>query len=193
MGLVTKGAIGGIVGALVGGSPNCLVVATTMLTSLVIVEVNKATNVAHPYVIRALKKEAGTTCYAICSFLDNRRRPMQCGSVPILLRIADSGLNRAVEVLGLLAKCKEGREEMERFNGSVRILVRVLRNESSRGIQYALLTLNPLCLYSEEICGVASREGVLEICMRLLDDENEKIRITTSNSIQVLIGNHLMR
>ena len=82
---------------------------------------------------------------------------------------------------------------MERFNGCVRILARVLRNGSSRGIRYALLTLNPLCLYSEEICGEARKEGVLEICMGLLDDENEKIRRSTSNLIEVLIGNHLMR
>ena len=29
--------------------------------------------------------------------------------------------------------------------------------------------------------------------MGLLDDENEKIRRSTSNLIEVLIGNHLMR
>ncbi|KAL5562381.1 hypothetical protein UlMin_032128 [Ulmus minor] len=174
-----------------------------MLTSLAVVEVNKATIGAYPYAIGALvsllkdgkgqeKKEAAKTLYAICSFPDNQRRAVQCGAVPILLRIADSGLDKAVEVMGLLAKCREGRQEMERFNGCVRILVRVLRNGSSRGIQHALLTLNPLCLYSEEKCGEARREGVWEICMGLLDDENEKIRRNTSNLIQVLIGNHLM-
>ncbi|KAL5549156.1 hypothetical protein UlMin_004387 [Ulmus minor] len=164
-----------------------------MLTSLAVVEVNKVTIGAYPYAIGALvsllkdgkgqeKKEAVTAIYAICSFPDNQRRAVQCGAVPILLRIADSGFDKAVEVMVLL-----------RFNGCVRILVRVLRNGSSRGIQYALLTLNPLCLYSEEICGEARREGVLEICMRLLDDENEKIRRSISNLIKVLIGNHLMR
>ncbi|KAL5579202.1 hypothetical protein UlMin_011644 [Ulmus minor] len=193
VGLVAEGAIGGIVAALVGGSPNCRAVAATVLTSLAVMEVNKATIGAYPYAIGALvsllkdgkgreKKEAATALYAICSFPDNRRRAVQCGAVPILLRIADSGS------IGL-----EGREEMERFNGCVRILVRILRNGSSRGIQYALLTLNPLCLYSKEICGEARREGVLEICMGLLDDENEKIRRNTSNLIQVLIGNHLTR
>ncbi|KAL5574598.1 hypothetical protein UlMin_016297 [Ulmus minor] len=136
-----------------------------MLTSLAVVDVNKATIGAYPYAIGALK-EATTALYAIFSFPDNRRRAMQCG---------------------------QGKEEMERFNGCVRILVRVLRNGSSRGIRYALLTLNPLCLYSEEIYGEARKEGVLEICMGLLDDENEKIRISTSNLIEVLIGNHLMR
>ncbi|PON46515.1 Beta-catenin [Trema orientale] len=204
VGLVAEGAIGRIVAALLGGSPNCRALAATMLTSLAVVEVNKATIGAYPYAIGALvsllmdgkgreKKEAATALYAICSFPDNRRRAVQCGAVPILMRIADSGLDRAVEVLGLLAKCKEGREEMERFNGCVRILVRVLRNGSSRGIQYALLTLSSLCCYSKQICLEARKEGVLEICMGLLDDDNEKIRRNAANLIQVLRGNYSMR
>ncbi|KAL5549979.1 hypothetical protein UlMin_000155 [Ulmus minor] len=157
-----------------------------MLTILAVVEVNKATIGALVLLLKdgkgQEKKEAATVLYAICLFRDNRRRAVQYGAVPIFLIIADSGLDRAVEVLGLL-----------RFNRCVRILVRVLRNGSSRGIQYALLTFNPLCLYSEEMCGEARREGVLEICMGFLDDENEKIRRSTSNLIEVLIGNHLMR
>ena len=54
MGLVAEGAIRGIVAALVGGSPNCRAVAATMLTRLVVVEVNKATIGAYPYAIGAL-------------------------------------------------------------------------------------------------------------------------------------------
>ena len=88
------------------------------------------------------KKEAATVLYAICSFPDNRRRAVECGVVPILIRIADSGLEKAVEVLGLLAKCKEGREEVEKFSGCVKTLVRVLMNGSSLGVQYALMILN---------------------------------------------------
>ncbi|XP_015886724.3 U-box domain-containing protein 8 [Ziziphus jujuba] len=204
VGLVAEGAIGRIIGALQGGSSNCRALAATMLTSLAVVEVNKATIGAYPYAIRTLvsllsdgkgreKKEAATALYAICSFPDNRRRAVQCGAVPILMRIADSGLERAVEVLGLLAKCKEGREEMERFEGCVRILVRILKNGSSRGIQYALLTLNSLCCFSEEMCGEARKEGILEICMGLLDDDYEKIWRNASNLIQVLSGNHSSR
>ncbi|EXC29545.1 U-box domain-containing protein 8 [Morus notabilis] len=202
VGLVAEGAIGRIVGALLGGAPsNCRAVAATVLTSLAVVEVNKATIGAYPYAIEALvsllrdgkgreRKEAATALYAICSFPDNRRRAVQSGAVPILMRISDSGLERAVEVLGLLAKCKEGREEMERFNGCVRILVRVLKNGSSRGIQYSLLTLNSLCCFSDEIFHEARKEGVLDICMGLLDDDNEKIRRNASNLIQVLGRNH---
>lgn len=204
VGLVAEGAIGRIVGALLGGSPNCRAVAATVLTSLAVVEVNKATIGAYPYAIGALvsllrdgkgreRKEAATALYAICSFPDNRRRAVQSGAVPILMRIADSGLDRAVEVLGLLAKCKEGKEEMERFSGCARILVRVLKNGSARGVQHSLLTLNSLCCCSDEICQEARKEGVLEICLGLLDDDNEKIRRNASNLIQVLGGNNSTR
>ncbi|KAJ9690181.1 hypothetical protein PVL29_012705 [Vitis rotundifolia] len=201
VGLVAEGAIGRIVAALHGRSPDCRAVAATMLTSLAVVEVNRATIGTYPYAIRALvsllrdgkgreKKEAATALYAICSFPDNRRRAVECGAVPILIRIADSGLERAVEVLGLLAKCKEGREEMEKFNGCVKILVRVLRNGSSRGVQYALMTLNSLCSNGDGMCLETLKEGVLEICMGLVEDDNEKVRRNASSLVQTLQGKH---
>ncbi|KAL6282170.1 hypothetical protein ACE6H2_013099 [Prunus campanulata] len=204
VGLVAEGAIARIVTVLQGGSPNSRAVAATMLTSLAVVEVNKATIGAYPYAIRALvsllrdgksreKKEAATALYTICLFPDNRRRAVECGAVSILIRIAESGLERAVEVLGLLAKCREGREEMERFNGCVGILVRVLENGSSRGVQYALLTLNSLCSFSEPMCVEARNEGALAICVGLVEDDNERIRKNASNLVQVLSGNHSMR
>ncbi|XP_050369507.1 U-box domain-containing protein 8 [Argentina anserina] len=201
VGLVAEGAIARVVAVLQTGSPNSRAVAATMLTSLAVVEVNKATIGTYPYAIRALvsllrdgkgreKKEAATALYAICSFPDNRRRAVECGAVSILIRIADSGLERAVEVLGLLAKCKDGREEMQRFSGCVRILVRVLENGSSRGVQYALLTLSSLCHFSQTMRTEARMEGALAICMRLVEDDNEKIRKNASYLIQVLDGNH---
>ncbi|GFS29475.1 cysteine-rich RLK (RECEPTOR-like protein kinase) 34 [Actinidia rufa] len=131
-------------------------VAATILTSLAVVEVNKATIGSYPHAIRALvslfrvrntreQKEAAMAIFALCSFLDNRRRIVNCGSVPILIRIANSGLERADEVLGLLAKCKEGREEMVKiFHDCVQVLVHVLRNRSSRGVQYALMIMRRL-------------------------------------------------
>ncbi|XP_068324862.1 U-box domain-containing protein 8-like [Pyrus communis] len=203
VGLVAEGAIARIVEVLQGGSPNSRAVAATMLTSLAVVEVNKATIGAYPYAIRALvsllrdgksreQKEAATALYTICLFPDNRRRAVECGAVSFLIRIAESGLERAVEVLGLLAKCKEGREEMERFNGCVGILVRVLENGSSRGVQYALLTLNSLCSYSKRMRVDAKNEGALAICVSLVEDDNERIRKNASNFVQVLSGNHSM-
>lgn len=197
VGLVAEGAIGRIIDALRGGSMDCRAVAATMLTSLAVVEVNKATIGAYPSAIRALvsllvegkgreRKEAATALYALCSFPDNRRRAVECGAVPILIRIADLGLERAIEVLGLLAKCKEGREEMAKFNGFVSIFVRVLKYGSSRCVQHALLTLNLVCCYSEEICLEARNVGVLEICLGFMDDGNEKIRKNASTLIQAL-------
>ncbi|KAM4102014.1 hypothetical protein ACB094_05G190700 [Castanea mollissima] len=205
VGLVAEGAIGRVVESLQTGSADSRAVAATILTSLAVVEVNKATIGEFPYAISALvsllregkvreKKEAATALYALCSYPDNRRRAAQCGAVPILVGIADSGIERAIEVLGLLGKSKEGREEMERVNGLVRVLVRVLKNGSSRGVEYALLTLSSLCCYSEEMCVEARREGVLEICMGLVEDENEneneKIKRKASSLVEVLRGNH---
>ncbi|KAJ7968422.1 RING-type E3 ubiquitin transferase [Quillaja saponaria] len=202
VGLVAEGAIGRVVAALRGDFPDCRAVAATLLTSLAVVEVNKATIGVYPYAIRALvsllrdgkgreKKEAATALYAICSFPDNRRRAVERGAVPILLRIADSGLERAVEVLGILAKCNDGREQMERFPGCIQILVRVLKNGTSRGVQYALLTLSSLCCNSEDMCLEATKEGVFEICTGLLEDDNEKVRRNASILIQILTGNNL--
>ncbi|XP_041027743.1 U-box domain-containing protein 8 [Juglans microcarpa x Juglans regia] len=204
VGLVAEGAISRIVAALQTGSADSRALAATIITSLAVVEVNKATIGAYPYAIRALvlllrdgkgrgKKEAATALYALCSFPDNRRRAVQCGSVPILIRIADSGLERAVEVLGLLAKSKEGREAMERFNGCVMVLVRVVKNGNSRGIEYALLTLNSLCCHSEEMCAEARSEGVLDLCMGFVEGDNEKIRRNASSLVRVLSGGHSMR
>ncbi|KAL4591198.1 hypothetical protein LXL04_004151 [Taraxacum kok-saghyz] len=88
-----------------------------------VVEVYKATIGAYPFAIRGLvtllkegggheRRETATALYALCSFPDNRRRAVECGAVEISLISLSSGLERAVEVLGLLAKCKRGRDEM---------------------------------------------------------------------------------
>ncbi|OIV91619.1 hypothetical protein TanjilG_09031 [Lupinus angustifolius] len=200
VGLVAEGVVRRVVAVLIGGSSDCRAVAATLVTSLAVVEVNKATIGAYTHAIGALvsivrsgkgreKKEAATALYALCSFPDNRRRAVDCGAVPVLLQSADSGLERAVEVIGLLAKCKEGREQIEKFDGCVRILVRVLRNGSSKGIQYALLSLNSLCCNSDGIVEEAIEEGVLEICVGLLEVDNDKIRRNASILIQALRSN----
>ncbi|CAM8915267.1 unnamed protein product [Rhodiola kirilowii] len=199
VGLVAEGAIGRVVGALRGGSSDGRAVAATMLTSLAVVEVNKATIGAYPYAIGGLvsllcegslreKKEAATALYALCSYPDNRKRVVECGAVRILLTIADLGLERAVEVLGLLAKCREGREEMIKFDGCVDILIRVLKMGSPRGVQYALLTLHSLCCCSERVCGDLKEQGIIDYCYGLVDDENEKIRRNADALIQLLQG-----
>ena len=58
-------------------------------------------------------------------------------------------------------------------------------------MQYALLTVNLLCSYSERMCVVAVREGVFEICVGLLEDDNEKVRRHANSLIKVLQGKRL--
>ncbi|KAG5246839.1 U-box domain-containing protein [Salix suchowensis] len=165
VGLVAEGVIG-----------RFRAIGCTMLTSLAVVEVNKATIGAYPNAVKTLilvlyngkgreVREAATALYAICSFVDNRKRAVECGAVPILMRIGGMGLERAVEVLSLLVKCKEGREEMRKVNGCLEVFVKVIRNGSERGVQCALLTLNCLCCFAEEMCVEAKKDGVLEICV----------------------------
>ncbi|TKY59368.1 U-box domain-containing protein 8 [Spatholobus suberectus] len=204
VGLVAEGVVARVVAVLLlrGASPDSRAVAATIVTSLAVVEVNKATIGAFPAAIAALvailgdgkgreRKEAATALYALCSYPDNRRRAVDCGAVPILLRNVEIGLERGVEVIGVLAKCKEGREHMEGYDGCVRILARVLRNGSSRGIQYALLALTSLCFYSPQMVLVALEDGVLEASLGFVEDDNEKVRRNACNLIRVLRGNNV--
>ncbi|QCD76662.1 STIP1 homology and U-box containing protein 1 [Vigna unguiculata] len=206
VGLVAEGVLSRIV-ALLSAPSDCravaatlltsLAVAATLLTSLAVLHVNKATIGAFPRAIHALvsliregrpreSKEAATALFALCSFPNNRSRAVECGAVPALLRSADSGLERSVEVIGVLAKCKEGREQMVRFGECVKILARVLRNGSSSGVQYALMALYSLCYHSEESVLESLKNGVLEICEGLLQDDNAKVKMNSSCLIQLL-------
>lgn len=203
VGLVAEGAIDRVVKVLRLGKPDCRATAATVITSLAVVEVNKATIGAYPDAISSLvwlliegqgreKKEAATALYALSSFADNRRRAVDCGAVRILMELLDSGLERAMEVLGLLVKCREGREEMVKVGGCVKMLVKLLSCGSCRGVQCALFTLNVLCNYYEEFCLQVMKEDVLEICVGLMEDENEKIRGASTSLIQTLRQNGAM-
>ncbi|CAI9783882.1 unnamed protein product [Fraxinus pennsylvanica] len=198
VGLVAEGVIGKVISALRCGDGDSRAVAATVLTSLAVVEVNKVTIGSYPDAIPGLlallcagnsreRKEAATALFTLCSFPDNRVRAVQNNAVPILIQNANSGLERAVEVLGLLAKCRLAREEIMRFDRFLDILIEVLRNGSSRGVQYALLTLSSLCSYSEKMCLEALKLGVIEICVGLLKDDNEKVRRNAKTLIQNLV------
>ncbi|PHT29945.1 U-box domain-containing protein 8 [Capsicum baccatum] len=202
VGLVAEGVVGKVVATLRRGTGDSRAVAATVLTSLAVVEVNKATIGAYPDAILGLisllwggngreRKEAATALYTLSSFPDNRVRAVENRAVPILIQNANSGLGRAVEVLGLLAKCKEGRQEMIKFGGLLEILIKFLKNGSSRAVQYALLTISLLCNYSERMRVLVVREGVFEICVGLLEDDNEKVRRNANSLIQVLQGKRL--
>ncbi|KAG9454352.1 hypothetical protein H6P81_007256 [Aristolochia fimbriata] len=197
VGLVAEGAISGVLAALRTGTDSCRALAATTLTSLAVVEVNKGTIGDHPFAIAALvellkdgrgrgQREAATAIYTLCSFPENQRRVVRSGGVPILVQLAGSGVERAVEVLGLLAKCKEGRQEMEKFNGFLQTLVGILKGGSSRSISHALATLGLVSANSERMCLEAIKEGVLEVSFGLVKDENEKIRRNATTLIHVL-------
>jgi len=79
---------------------------------------------------------------------------------------------------------------MEGYNGCVQILARVLRNGSSRGVQYALFALTSLCLYSQRMVLLAQEEGVLEASIVFVEDDNEKVRRNACNLIRALRGNN---
>lgn len=199
VGLVAEGAVGKLVSAVSRGSGDSRALAATVLTSLAVVEVNKATIGAYRNAIPDLigllragnareRKEAATALFTLCSFKDNRVRAVKNLAVPILIQNLSSGLERAAEVLGLLAKCVEGREEMLNHDGFLEILIFILRNGSSRGVQYGLLTINMLCSYSERMRMEAIKGGVFEICLGLFEDDNEKVRRNANSLIQVLQG-----
>ncbi|KAL6546696.1 hypothetical protein OROMI_022417 [Orobanche minor] len=199
VGLVAEGVVGRVVYALRWGGGDSRAVAATVLTSLAVLEVNNVTIGSHPDAIPGLvsllqrgnlrdRKEAATALFTLCSFPDNRVRAARCRAVPILIQNANSGLERAVEVLGLLAKCKLARDEMVKFVGLLGILIGIVRNGSSRGVQYSLLTLSSLCCCSERIRLEALREGLPETCVGLLEDDNEKVRRNAKTLIQVLQG-----
>lgn len=206
VGLVAEGVIGHVIAVLRGpgtAHDGSRAVGATILTSLSVVEVNKATIGAYPFAILSLislinsgdsreKKEAATALFTLCSYPENRKRSIEFGGIRVLINAANLGLERAIEVLGLLAKCKEGRIEMAKFGNFVSILVTYLKNGSPRGVQYALLTLTSLSAYSESLCVEILREGVFEYCIGLLEDENEKIRRNASNLVQILRGKRLM-
>ncbi|XP_068667561.1 U-box domain-containing protein 8-like [Aristolochia californica] len=197
VGLVAEGAISGVVAALRTGTDSCRALAATTLTSLAVVEVNKGTIGDHPFAIAALvellkdgkgrgQREAATAIYTLCSFPENQRRVVRSGGVPILVQLAGSGVERAVEVLGLLGKCKEGRQEMENFNGFAQTLVGILKGGSSRSVSHALATLGLVCANSKRICLEVVKEGVWEVSFGLVKDENVKIRRNATTLIHVL-------
>ncbi|KAG6488537.1 U-box domain-containing protein 8-like [Zingiber officinale] len=184
LGLLAEGALDPVVSALRGDPAAAL--AATLLTSLSIIDVNKATIGAHPASIPRLaallsdgderqRREAATALYELCKFAENRRRAVRAGAVAPLVRFAGEGSERAVRVLGLLAKCREGKDEMRKKAGFVRVLADVVRTGSPRGVEHALVVLNLVCSDSQEMAFEAIKVGVLDLCSVLTTDMNQKI------------------
>ncbi|PKA63690.1 U-box domain-containing protein 8 [Apostasia shenzhenica] len=185
VGLVVDGALVPLMRAICGGGPNAAL-AVTILTSLAVVEVNKCTIGAHPSVIPALavllhkgkereRREAATALYELCKFPENRRRAVRAGVVPALVRFAGDGSERAIEVMGLIAKCREGREALGKVDDFVKVLAGVLREGTARGVEHSLLVLNLVCCDSGMMKCEVKSEGVEEVCFLMVEKDKGKI------------------
>ncbi|PAN33544.1 hypothetical protein PAHAL_6G028400 [Panicum hallii] len=185
VGLVADGAVDALSAAVRrGGAVAAL--AATALTSLATVDVNKCSIGAHPSVIPELvgllrrgdpreRREAATALYELCKLPENRRRAVREGAAPALADFAAVGSARAVEVLGLLAKCREGRQELCKIPGIVSVLSGVAGSGTSRAIEQAVLVLNWICSESNELALEAIKLGAFQLCETLVNDDNCKI------------------
>ncbi|XP_062196300.1 U-box domain-containing protein 8-like [Phragmites australis] len=185
VGLVVDGAVDALSAAVSRGDA-AAALAATALTSLATVDVNKCTIGAHASAIPALagllrrggareRREAATALYELCKLPENRRRTLRAGAAPALADFAADGSARAVEVLGLLAKCREGRQELCRIPGIVSVLSGVASSGNARAIEQALLVLNWICSESNELTLQAIKLGAFQLCEALVNDDNCKI------------------
>uniref|UniRef100_A0ACD5WVX1 Uncharacterized protein n=1 Tax=Avena sativa TaxID=4498 RepID=A0ACD5WVX1_AVESA len=185
VGLVADGAVDALCAAVSGGGP-AAAHAATALTSLATVGVNKCTIGAYPSAIPALarllrrggareRREAATTLYELCKLPENRRRTVRVGATPALVELAAAGSARAVEVLGLLAKNREGRQDMSRIPDIVSVLCSVAGSGNARAIDQALVVLNWICSESNELAMEAIKLGAFQLCEALVNDDNCKI------------------
>ncbi|XP_074578950.1 U-box domain-containing protein 8-like [Curcuma longa] len=185
LGLVAEGAIDPVVAALVSSSSASL--AATLLTSLAVVEVNKATIGAHPLAIPRLaallrdggareRRESATALYELCKFADNRRRTSIAGTVPPLLLLAREGSERAVRLLSLLSRCREGKDEMINTAGFAAAMTEAIRTGTVFTIEHALSVLNLVSSESKAVALEAIKEGILDLCSAFSCDLNQKTR-----------------
>ncbi|KAK3120985.1 hypothetical protein QOZ80_8BG0644370 [Eleusine coracana subsp. coracana] len=184
VGLVADGAVDALCAAVAGGSAP----AATALTSLATVDVNKCTIGAHPAAIPALvallrrrggadrqRREAATALFELCKLPENRRRAVRAGAAAPLADFAADGSARAVEVLGLLVKCREGRHELCRVPEIVSVLAGAAGSGNARAIEQALFVLKWICAESSELAVEAIKLGAFQLCEALVNDDNCRI------------------
>ncbi|KAJ3708450.1 hypothetical protein LUZ61_012155 [Rhynchospora tenuis] len=200
VGLVADGTVDALAVVLSqgGSTPSAAAVAATVLTSLAMVDVNKCTIGAHPSVFPALSwllskgadrqcmREAATALYELCKFPANRRRAVRAGLVPALVKFGMAGSERAIEVLGQLAKNQEGKAEMRKAESLVRWLVSVARTGSARGTDNALLVLNLVCSDCEDMSMEAVKEGALDVSLSLIESDEGKIAKNAASLVRTL-------
>jgi hypothetical protein len=186
VGLVADGAVDALCAAVSRCGAATAALAATALTSLATVDVNKCSIGAHPSAISALvgllrcggaqeRREAATALFELCKLPENRLRAVRAGAAPALADFAADGSARAVEVLGLLVKCREGRHELCRIPGIVSVLSGVASSGNARAIGQALFVLKWICSDSSELAVEAIKLGAFQLCEALVNDENSKI------------------
>ncbi|KQJ95012.1 U-box domain-containing protein 8 [Brachypodium distachyon] len=186
VGLVADGAVDALAAAVSGGGV-AAAHAATALTSLATVGVNKCTIAAHPTAIPALaaalrrggapreRREAATALYELCKLPENRRRAVRAGAAPPLVELAAAGSARAVEVLGLLAKSRECRQELSRIPDMVPVLCAFAGSGNARAVDQGLVVLNWICSESNRLAKEAIKLGAFQLCEALVKDDNCKI------------------
>lgn len=78
-------------------------------------------------------------------------------------------------MLGLLARCREGRQELCRVPGVVSVLTGAAGSGNARAIEQALLVLNWICSESNELALEAIKLQAFDLCEALVNDDNCKI------------------
>ncbi|KAJ7297748.1 hypothetical protein O6H91_Y038900 [Diphasiastrum complanatum] len=183
VGLVAEGAVDAVVHALKTGSADTRASAAVTITSLAMVDVNKATIGSRSDAISALikllaegnprgKKEATTALYSLCIYVDNRSRAVSQGLVSILLSLlsCEGGdtAERVLALLDLLATSAEGRMAAGRLESAVPVLVGLLRSGSPRAKENTAALLYAMSSASKKITILAYNAGAFEHSMDLL-------------------------
>eukprot|EP00252_Welwitschia_mirabilis_P017958 TRINITY_DN4008_c0_g2_i1.p1 TRINITY_DN4008_c0_g2~~TRINITY_DN4008_c0_g2_i1.p1 ORF type:complete len:395 (+),score=51.15 TRINITY_DN4008_c0_g2_i1:172-1356(+) len=202
VGLVAEGAVESIVNALVRGSMDSRSIAAVTLTSLAMVDVNKATIGNHPGAISALvrllsegngraRKEATTALYSLCFYSDNKRRAIAAGAVPLLLESIDAGpigeaTERSLGMINMLMTVTEGRVAVGNLGGVVETLVKTLKEGTIRSQEHSVSILSLLCCNNKERAMEAREAGILVHCGQLFQDGSPRTKRKAAALIKAL-------
>lgn len=92
-----------------------------------------------------------------------------------LVYLSLAGSARAVEVLGLLAKSRECRQELSRIPDMVPVLCAFAGSGNARAVDQGLVVLNWICSESNRLAKEAIKLGAFQLCEALVKDDNCKI------------------
>eukprot|EP00252_Welwitschia_mirabilis_P017959 TRINITY_DN4008_c0_g4_i1.p1 TRINITY_DN4008_c0_g4~~TRINITY_DN4008_c0_g4_i1.p1 ORF type:complete len:399 (+),score=55.69 TRINITY_DN4008_c0_g4_i1:164-1360(+) len=209
VGLVAEGAVESIVSALGRGSMDSRAIAAVTLTSLAMVDVNKATIGNHPGAISALvrllgegneraRKEATTALYSLCFYSDNKRRAIAAGAVPLLFQCIVAGpigeaTDRSLGMINMLMTVTEGRIAIGNLGGVIETLVRILKEGTIRSQEHSVSILCLLCCNNKERAMQAREAGILGHCRQLLQDSSARTKRKAQALIKALHESLAMR